>query len=408
MAPVEFNYFPTEVLILIAEYVYDVKTYMEDAHNRAEYAFNCAQLNCAELKRQNALYNFCLVSHQWYSVGVELLYREPSISDGNRFVKFTQTVCPPIKTKNKTKSDMASMIHDLSLGQLVHQSSNSVTARLLSKASKNLVTFTAPRVSFSLNGLAALSKCQNLKYLDLSRVGDASLTFPQLKKAISKLVNLRTLHLPIYIPLTRTLPTTGPWPSSLDSMILGGHIDPKIMESFDWPPHVIELTLSKCKNVTVSLLHNILSNDNFQHSLTLFTVDVDCDVSRVELNESTSALSDLHVLEHIQVPTGLIWPLLLIDDEMPALSIRSLGLTEDIGPYGVLYPIHPHFCEDITKSLKSGPLSDLWHLTAPSSLLEHYGVDPRELDELVTSHLDDVDDKELDEWGPYFGFQVSE
>lgn len=180
------------------------------------------------------------------------------------------------------------------------------------------------------------------------------------------------------------------------------------MKSFDWPPNVIDLTLSKCKNVTVSLLHNILSNDKFQHCLTVFIVEVDCDVSRVVLNDRTSALSDLNALKHIYVPTDLIWSLSLIEDEMPALSIRSLGLTEVIGPYGVLYPIHPHFCEDITKSLKSGPLSDLWYLTAPTSLLEHYGVDPRKLDELVTSHLDDVDDKEVDEWGTHIGFQVLE
>jgi len=128
--------------MLIADYVYDFQTYMEDVHNRVEHA---------HLKRQNALYNFCLVSHQWYSVGVELLYRWPRLSDGNKFVNFTQTVCPPIKTKTKTKtkSDMGSMIHVLNLGQLVHQSSNSMTARLLGKASENLVNFTAPRVSFS-------------------------------------------------------------------------------------------------------------------------------------------------------------------------------------------------------------------------------------------------------------------
>ncbi|KAJ5903066.1 hypothetical protein N7504_005449 [Penicillium tannophilum] len=398
MASMGFNYFPTEVLIIIAEYVYDLETYGDSlTHNRREDA---------KLKRQSTLFNFCLVCHQWYSVGIEPLYREPSVANGNRFMKFTKTLCPPTKARNKTKSDLGSMIHVLNLGQLVHQSSNSVTARLLNKASENLVNFTAPRVSFSLNALASLTKCRSLKYLDLSRVGDSSLSFPQLKKAVSKLASLRSLSLPIYIPLTRTLPTTGTWPSSLTSLKIGGRIDPKLMENFDWPPNVTELVLSNCKNVTVSLINNILCNDNFQYSLTDFIVETDCNVDKVDLDESTSVLTDLDALEHIKMPIGLIWSLLMLEDGMPALSIRSLILTETIGPYGVQYPIHHNFCDAVTKSLESGPLSNLWFFKAPHSLLKHYGVDPIKLDELVTSHLDDVDDEELDELGTGFGFQV--
>lgn len=237
-------------------------------------------------------------------------------------------------------------------------------------------------------------------------MGDSSLSFPQLKKAVSKLASLRSLSLPIYIPLTRTLPTTGTWPSSLTSLKIGGRIDPKLMENFDWPPNVTELVLSNCKNVTVSLINNILCNDNFQYSLTDFIVETDCNVDKVDLDESTSVLTDLDALEHIKMPIGLIWSLLMLEDGMPALSIRSLILTETIGPYGVQYPIHHNFCDAVTKSLESGPLSNLWFFKAPHSLLKHYGVDPIKLDELVTSHLDDVDDEELDELGTGFGFQV--
>lgn len=190
-------------------------------------------------------------------------------------------------------------------------------------------------------------------------------------------------------------------------MKMGGHIDHQLMKSFDWPPNVNELTLSNCKNVTVLLINNILSNDNFQDKLEVFTVDQDCNVGSVDLDESTSILSDLDALNHINMPIGLIWSLLMLEDGMPALSVRSLVLTETLGPYGVQYPIHHSFCNDITKSLESGPLSNLWFLQAPSSLLKHYGVDPGKLDEIVTSHLDEVDDKELDKWGTALGFEVS-
>ncbi|KAJ5667105.1 hypothetical protein N7507_002969 [Penicillium longicatenatum] len=406
MASMEFNYFPTEVLMLIADYVYDLATYMEDASNRVELE------QAAELQRQNTLYNFCLVSHQWYSVGVELLYRKPSISNGNRFLKFTQSVCPPIKTKNKTKSDRGSMIQVLDLGRLVHQSSNSVTARLLSKASENMVSLTAPRVSFSLNGLAALAKCQNLHNLDLSRVGDSSLSFPQLKKAISKLTNLRKLSLPIYIPLTRTLPTTSEWPTRLLSLTIGGHIDPDLMKGFDWPPNLMELHLSNCRNVDVTLLHNILSNVAFQESLELFAVKPNCKTDGLFYNEGTGVLDDLYALENLEIPANLIRSLLLMKNEIfTAFSFKTLWLTE---PEGGVYPndqdgVVPGdspFVEDFIESLKKGPLSELWELAAPYSFLEHYGLDPDMLDEIVSSHLDDVEDAELDEWGTDFGFQI--
>lgn len=241
-------------------------------------------------------------------------------------------------------------------------------------------------------------------------MGDSSLGFPQLKKAISKLANLHYLSLPIYIPLTQTLPTNGTWPSSLSGLTIGGHIDPSLMQSFDWPPNLTNLWLTNCKNVDVTLLHEILSNPHIEANLKNFAVR-NCNTDGLYYNEQTGALDQLIALESLEIPANLIWALALMDHEIfTAFSFKSLILTEpEDGVYpadqdGVV-PDGSSFCADFVESLERGPLSEIWQLAAPSSFVEHYGLDPEMLDELVSGHVDDVDDDELDEWGTDFGFQ---
>lgn len=97
--------------------------------------------------RQSTLYACCLVSRQWYTEAIPMLYEEPFI-DGSRFQQFAATVCPPLGTR-LPKYKLGSLVHKLDMGRLVHQSSNSVTARLLGRVKKNLEEFTAPMFSFS-------------------------------------------------------------------------------------------------------------------------------------------------------------------------------------------------------------------------------------------------------------------
>ena len=124
-------YLPTEVLIHIAKFIFD------DWRNNAEPSF------------QVTLQRFCSVSRQWYSAGIEFLYYRPQLDKGNSFLLFTNTVCPSIRSRERRKVDLGSLVHVLNLGSLVHHSSNSLTARLLGRVKKNLRTFVAPRISFS-------------------------------------------------------------------------------------------------------------------------------------------------------------------------------------------------------------------------------------------------------------------
>lgn len=125
----QYVHLPTEVLILIAKFIFDDWP--------TEYP-----------RSQVTLQRFCLVSRQWYSVGIEFLYYRPQLGGGNSFSLFTNTVCPPIRSR-KRNVDLGSLVHDLDLSVLVHHSSNSLTARLLGRVKKNLKSFAAPRISFS-------------------------------------------------------------------------------------------------------------------------------------------------------------------------------------------------------------------------------------------------------------------
>lgn len=96
------------------------------------------------LQKQATFFSFCLVSRQWYSVGISYLYKCPQLWLGNKFQLFTNTVSPPLGAK-KSKVDLGSLVNVLYLGNLVHQSSNSLTSRLLSRVKEGLIYFIAPQ-----------------------------------------------------------------------------------------------------------------------------------------------------------------------------------------------------------------------------------------------------------------------
>lgn len=97
-----------------------------------------------QVKKQTDFWSFCLVSRQWYSVGISYLYKCPQLWLGNKFRLFTNTVSPPLGTK-RGKVDLGSLVNVLYLGNLVHQSSNSQTSRLLSRVKEGLIYFIAPQ-----------------------------------------------------------------------------------------------------------------------------------------------------------------------------------------------------------------------------------------------------------------------
>ncbi|ODM18984.1 hypothetical protein SI65_05601 [Aspergillus cristatus] len=244
---------PTEVILLIVSLA-------------ATNADNDAQ-------RQRTMHTCCLVSRQWYSAAVAFLYEKPRLDRGRAFYKFTDTISPPVAAR-KSKMNLGSMVRKLDLSCLVHHSKNSLTARLLGKVKENLEVFIAPSVTFAVNCLPALSKCHNLRHLDLSLVGEP-LPFANLKKALSSLTKLLTLRLPRSTSLDEfqaQASQLASWPLRLYRLQFSGSFSATAIPSFAWPPSLTSLTLKNCSDLSVNNLGSLISNPNLATSLSRLTI----------------------------------------------------------------------------------------------------------------------------------------
>jgi hypothetical protein len=110
------------------------------------------------------------------------------------------------------------------MGELVHDGSKSLTARLLGRLKGTLTNFVAPQASFSINSFAALSKCTRLKHLDLSLMS-VSISLESLFHTLQALKNLETLFFPRTSSQGQekhTIPYE--WPPKLKALHLAGGI----------------------------------------------------------------------------------------------------------------------------------------------------------------------------------------
>ena len=96
---------------------------------------------------QATLYSCCLISRQCYAVAISQLYHSPYIS-GKNFKQFVATVCPSVNAHVR-KSELAWLVRRLDMGNLVHDGSKSLTARLLGRVKFHLEEFVAPQASFA-------------------------------------------------------------------------------------------------------------------------------------------------------------------------------------------------------------------------------------------------------------------
>ena len=96
---------------------------------------------------QSTLHACCLLSRDWYAVAVHQLYHSPYIN-GQNFKQFVATICPSVNAHVR-KSDLADLVRRLDMGNLVHDGSKSLTARLLGRVKFMLEEFVAPQASFA-------------------------------------------------------------------------------------------------------------------------------------------------------------------------------------------------------------------------------------------------------------------
>ncbi|PYI30315.1 hypothetical protein BP00DRAFT_346531 [Aspergillus indologenus CBS 114.80] len=283
-------YLPTEIVVQIMSYV-------SNTPDKAD-------------RRQATLYACCLVSRQWYSAAIPYLYEKPILRFGSSFSQFAATISPPLHVARKNKLKLGSYVRRLDLSGLVHHSSPSLTARLLGKVKENLVVFSAPRVSFAINSLPALSKCTKLQSLDLSLVGD-SFPFLEFKRALSHLPRLTTLRLPRTHHLTPPPPSTAPstatsaipWPPRLQNLQLTGDFaaNPALARYFSWPAALTSLILKDCKDLDDSPLTTLLLGDPARPAATLRRLKIDPS-NRLPLTFVNRLPLTLPDLDYLSVP----------------------------------------------------------------------------------------------------------
>ncbi|KAI9819126.1 MAG: hypothetical protein M1827_007282 [Pycnora praestabilis] len=209
---------------------------------------------------QPLLHSCCLVSRQWYSAAIRLLYESPRIS-GKNFKLFVATVCPSINAHIR-KSELAELVRRLDMGNLVHDGSKALTARLLGRMKRGLEEFIAPQASFAINCFAALSKCSHLRHLDLSLISE-SIALSDLFHTIKSLSRLKSLRFPRSSNYDRGFTASNcTWPPTLEFLHLAGGISNKFLCDIEnISPSFTSLTMDHCTfaspSSTISLLCNL-------------------------------------------------------------------------------------------------------------------------------------------------------
>ena len=202
---------------------------------------------------QSTLLACTLVSRAWYASSVARLYKYPHLTPAN-FSSFVSTICPS-KNARIRHTPLSELVLHLDMSELVHNSSRSLTARLLGRLKGNVEEFVAPQASFAINSFAALSKCVNLKSLDLSLVS-TSIEMQQLFNTLATLKNLETLFFPRTsygsknpqeLPDQRSFV----WPPKLSTLHLAGGIDDAFLRrQLVHAPQTLErLSIQHCSQV---------------------------------------------------------------------------------------------------------------------------------------------------------------
>jgi hypothetical protein len=225
---------PTREVLLPAEIIFQIVSYIPSRTS------------------QSTLWACALVSRTWYASSIARLYNHPNLAPAN-FSEFVSTICPS-KNAHIRHTPLSMLVHHLDMSELVHNSSRSLTARLLGRLKGNLEVFIAPQASFAVNSFAALSKCLHLRVLDLSLVS-TSIEMDQLFHALATLKNLETL----FFPRTSSRPnfweelheTPFAWPPKLQALHLAGGIDDSFLrhQLIDAPKTLERLSIQHCSQV---------------------------------------------------------------------------------------------------------------------------------------------------------------
>jgi hypothetical protein len=213
---------------------------------------------------QSTIWACALVSRTWYDSSIARLYKYPHLTPAN-FEAFVSTICPS-KNARIRHSPLAELVRHLDMSELVHNSSRSLTARLLGRLKGNIEEFVAPQASFAVNSFAALSKCKHLKILNLSLIS-TSIEVEQLFNTLATLKKLETLFFPrtsYKIEYRRQSDDSQlfAWPSKLRALHLAGGInDFFVQHHLSRVPQTLQrLSIQHCSQLYAGALVEFLAD----------------------------------------------------------------------------------------------------------------------------------------------------
>lgn len=211
-------------------------------------------------KSQPVFWSCALVSRMWYSAAIKILYERPYL-DGSNFNEFVRTVCPS-KNAHIRQSYLAPLVKRLDMGDLVHNSTKSLTARLLGRFKENIEEFVAPQSSFAINSFASLAKCKKIRHLDFSLIS-ASIENRLLFQTLKSQQDLEVLLFPRSSALDGLVrdATAYSWPPKLKQLHLAGGIDDYFLETHlvNLPASVERLSIQHCGGIYANALLSTLS-----------------------------------------------------------------------------------------------------------------------------------------------------
>lgn len=155
----------------------------------------------------------------------------------------------------------------LDLSHIVHQGNKSITARLLNRTKPSLHHFVAPQASFAINCWASLSKCHELRVLNLSLISEA-INYQSLNQTMRKLPELIELYLPRagnsyddYGGLSMLVK----WPPKLQHLQLSGSVHGKFMMDMrnqpeNFPNTLTSISIAHCPRLTSADIRPLLEN----------------------------------------------------------------------------------------------------------------------------------------------------
>lgn len=172
------------------------------------------------------------------------------------------------------------MVKILDMSMLVHNGSKSLTARILRRCKESLEEFVAPQVSFAyvpkveatqyhhinylqpyrINSFAALSKCTNLRRLDLSSIA-YTLDLDSFMNSIKRLDKLDCLYYPRSCTLNnnRKLKHLASWPMNLRELHIPGNLGEDSLEFIsNFPPSLTHLSIGYCPRLIILSVHSLL------------------------------------------------------------------------------------------------------------------------------------------------------